>query len=132
MISKVGEGASFTAIKEAAASGLGITLTTPTHANGLASVPYDGYRAELHQGERVLTKNEASEYNSGSNNWSSSVVAPLLAELSTLREEVKALRQEVSIQGDADRQQRGIIAETQIGVQKKQAVEAYRTYVNNL
>ena len=129
---QVGEGASFTDIKYAAASGLGITLTTPSHANGLASVPFDGYRAELHQGERVLTKNEATQYNGGVNNWSSSVVEPLLVELSTLREEVKALRQEVSNQGDADRQQRGVIAETQISVQKKQVVEASRAYANNM
>lgn len=129
---KVGEGASFTAIKNAAAAGLGLTLTTPSHANGLASVPFDGYRAELHQGERVLTKNEATQYNGGVNNWSSSVVEPLLVELSTLREEVKALRQEVSNQGDADRQQRGVIAETQISVQKKQVVEASRAHANNM
>jgi len=129
---RVGEGASFTDIKNAAAAGLGITLTTPSHANGLASVPFDGYRAELHQGERVLTKNEATQYNGGVNNWSSSVVEPLLVELSTLREEVKALRQEVSNQGDADRQQRGVIAETQISVQKKQVVEASRAHANNM
>jgi len=95
-------------------------------------VPFDGYRAELHQGERVLTKNEATQYNGGVNNWSSSVVEPLLVELSTLREEVKALRQEVSNQGDADRQQRGVIAETQISVQKKQVVEASRAHANNM
>mgnify|MGYP000045853952 FL=1 len=129
---RVGEGASFTDIKNAAAAGLGITLTTPSHANGLASVPFDGYMAELHQGERVLTKNEATQYNGGVNNWSSSVVEPLLVELSTLREEVKALRQEVSNQGDADRQQRGVIAEAQISVQKKQVVEASRAHANNM
>ena len=129
---RVGEGASFTDIKNAAAAGLGITLTTPSHANGLASVPFDGYMAELHQGERVLTKNEATQYNGGVNNWSSSVVEPLLVELSTLREEVKALRQEVSNQGEADRQQRGVIAEAQISVQKKQVVEASRAHANNM
>ena len=37
-----------------------------SHADGLAYVPYNGYRATLHEGERVLTKNEAAEYNSGS------------------------------------------------------------------
>mgnify|MGYP000128425357 CR=1 FL=1 len=132
IIGQVGEGASFTDIKNAAAAGLGITLTTPSHANGLASVPFDGYMAELHQGERVLTKNEATQYNGGVNNWSSSVVEPLLVELSTLREEVKALRQEVSNQGEADRQQRGVIAEAQISVQKKQVVEASRAHANNM
>lgn len=36
-----------------------------SHADGLAYVPYDGYRATLHEGERVLTKNESEAYNSG-------------------------------------------------------------------
>lgn len=31
----------------------------PSHATGLASVPYDGYMATLHKGERVLTAQEA-------------------------------------------------------------------------
>lgn len=30
-----------------------------SHRNGLASVPFDGYRAELHAGERVLTAQQA-------------------------------------------------------------------------
>lgn len=36
-----------------------------SHAGGLRSVPFDGYIAELHQGERVLTREEASGYNRG-------------------------------------------------------------------
>ena len=38
-----------------------------SHAGGLAYVPFDGYVAELHKGERVLTASEASEYNRGEN-----------------------------------------------------------------
>ena len=34
-----------------------------SHADGLAYVPFDGYVAQLHEGERVLTKQEAREYN---------------------------------------------------------------------
>ena len=41
------------------AGGVGYT----PHANGLAYVPYDGYLAELHKGERVLTAKEAAAYN---------------------------------------------------------------------
>ena len=37
-----------------------------SHANGLDYVPYDGYVAELHKGERVLTRSENESYNSGS------------------------------------------------------------------
>lgn len=33
-----------------------------SHAGGLRRVPYDGYVAELHEGERVLTQGEAAAY----------------------------------------------------------------------
>jgi TP901 family phage tail tape measure protein len=36
-----------------------------SHANGLDYVPYNGYVAELHEGERVLTKQQNREYNEG-------------------------------------------------------------------
>lgn len=36
-----------------------------SHANGLDYVPFNGYVAELHEGERVLTKQENKEYNKG-------------------------------------------------------------------
>lgn len=35
------------------------------HANGLDYVPYNGYIAELHKGERILTAQENKEYNEG-------------------------------------------------------------------
>lgn len=40
-----------------------------SHANGLDYVPFDGYIAQLHEGERVLTKEENKDYNN--NNGSS-------------------------------------------------------------
>lgn len=39
-----------------------------SHASGLDYVPYDGYRATLHQGEAVLTKNENEQRNQPSGN----------------------------------------------------------------
>lgn len=39
-----------------------------SHASGLSYVPFDGYIAKLHKGERVLTADEARGYNSRSNN----------------------------------------------------------------
>ena len=38
-----------------------------SHAAGLSYVPFDGYIAELHKGERVLTADEARGYNNRSN-----------------------------------------------------------------
>ena len=38
-----------------------------SHAGGLDYVPFDGYIAELHKGERVLTASEARGYNNSSN-----------------------------------------------------------------
>lgn len=36
-----------------------------SHANGLEYVPFDGYIAELHKGERVLTASENANYSAG-------------------------------------------------------------------
>ena len=107
-------------------------MVNGSHANGLANVPFDGYLAELHQGERVLTKAENSEYSGSTTGFATDVVAPLLKEIAALRAEVKALKQEVSNQGEADRSQRGVIAETQIKVMQAQAVETIRASNNNL
>lgn len=48
-----------------------------SHASGLPFVPKDGYIAELHKGERVLTASEAVEYNGGRGQDSVEVVAAL-------------------------------------------------------
>ena len=37
-----------------------------SHANGLSFVPFDGYTAELHRGERILTANENKQFKKGS------------------------------------------------------------------
>lgn len=44
----------------------GIRRIDGSHYNGLSYVPFDGYIAQLHQGERVLTANENSTYNNQS------------------------------------------------------------------
>ena len=49
-----------------------------SHAGGLDYVPYDGYRAELHKGERVLTASENASYSRGgsvSGNLASAIAA---------------------------------------------------------
>jgi phage-related minor tail protein len=59
-----------------------------SHASGLNYVPFDGYRAKLHKGERVLTSFESNNY-SPSNNVGN---AALVQEFKALLEEVKGLR----------------------------------------
>lgn len=69
-----------------------------SHANGLARVPFDGYIAELHADERVLTAQESRNYSQyGANN----TVA--------LVEEIKALRAEVCALKDGQREQTGAL-----------------------
>jgi len=41
------------------------------HYNGLSSVPFDGYNARLHEGERVLTKKENEAYTKALSGFSS-------------------------------------------------------------
>lgn len=53
-------------IKDAVGSVFGATTKiSGSHASGLDYVPYDGYIAQLHKGERVLTKSENKDYNNG-------------------------------------------------------------------
>lgn len=57
-----------------------------SHRDGLDFVPFDGYRAELHRGERVQTAQQARA--------DDKLSAELLAELRALRAEVEKLRAE--------------------------------------
>lgn len=54
-----------TAAVTGAAAGLGSWAAGGSHFNGLDNVPYDGYRAVLHKGERILTAEENKSYSSG-------------------------------------------------------------------
>lgn len=65
-----------------------------SHANGLANVPFDGYVAELHKGERVLTAGENQEYKFNYANYGRKSDESLVNEIKTLRQELVALRQE--------------------------------------
>lgn len=57
-----------------------------SHAGGLRSVPWDGYIAELHKDEQVLTASEAKSYNSGSSD------SEMAAQVKALTAEVAGLR----------------------------------------
>lgn len=56
---------------------LDLALLHGSHANGLNYVPFDGYRAELHRGERVMTANESRQMDAG---W-----GKMASELSNMR-----------------------------------------------
>ncbi len=71
---------------------LGVKQIAGSHAGGLTSVPYDGYTAELHAGERVLTAFEARNYSVQPSSGSSDVVAAI----DRLTEENRELRAELT------------------------------------
>ena len=60
-----------------------------SHANGLSYVPFDGYVAELHQGERVLTRREAEEYKRGDNGEGITVIQNIYAKTDDERAQQK-------------------------------------------
>lgn len=67
-----------------------------SHANGLAYVPFDGYMAELHKGERVLTREENARFSKPAD-WSGfgrGGAPAMTAEIKALRAEVQALRED--------------------------------------
>jgi hypothetical protein len=59
-----------------------------SHAGGLRRVPYNGYLAELHEGERVLTRTEARTYSEGG--------SMSAAEARAIRDEIRALRADIA------------------------------------
>jgi len=59
-----------------------------SHYSGLDSVPYDGYSARLHKGERVMTAKENREYSEGNGgNGTGGISIAKLADQITVRED---------------------------------------------
>lgn len=54
-----------------------------SHAGGLAYVPFDDYKATLHKGERVLTAEEADEYESGTKGGRIQIIQNIYSEAKT-------------------------------------------------
>ncbi len=80
-----------------------------SHAGGLDSVPFDGYRAELHKGEAVVTSANNQKLSQMLNiDWSrfgGNDQAALLNEIKALRAEVSQLKGTVQTVGVAQMQQ---------------------------
>jgi hypothetical protein len=81
---------------EIAAINAGKNAINGSHAGGLWSVPFDGYRAELHSGETVLPAPEARAYRALQDRprTEDGNSAAVVAELRALRQEVQGLRDE--------------------------------------
>ena len=77
-----------------------------SHANGLPYVPYDGYIAQLHKGERVLTAKENKAYNANSGS-----VQNVFYVSATVREEadIKRIAKELNNLQRGDARGRGVV-----------------------
>jgi hypothetical protein len=90
-----------------------------SHANGLDYVPFDGYRAELHKGEMVVTAAKAQSLRGGESQES----------VAELKEQTKQLRALVALQSAANQALLGKLAEsnaTLSDIQRKAKLEAAR------
>lgn len=70
-----------------AAFNASVAYVNGSHRNGLTSVPFDGYRAELHQGERVLTASQARAADE-----TAALMRQLVNENRALRQEMATVR----------------------------------------
>ncbi|MGK5071040.1 hypothetical protein [Janthinobacterium sp. RT4P48] len=79
------------------ATGLGVQFDG-SHAGGLANVPFDGYAAELHEGEVVVDAPAAAamrRYFGGAPSQGGGNTDALVVEIRGLREDNKAMREEI-------------------------------------
>lgn len=88
--SQLGNGISIAAIANAISQSPEYLAIHGSHATGLGYVPFNGYRAELHKGEGVLTASENADYRGG-----------LVAAVRALQTEVAELRKEQAQQTGA-------------------------------
>lgn len=85
-----------------------------SHADGLNYVPFDGYLAELHKGERVLTAREAKQRDAG--NSAASSAPGLVTAIERLEDRMRAMEnigaaQLAALQSRVDQGERSLIIE---------------------
>lgn len=85
-----------------------------SHADGLGYVPFDGYIAELHKGETILTAQEAAAYRMDYSQYGRQSDESLVNEIKALREQVAALR-------DGQREQTGQLIAANYDAQERNA-----------
>ena len=96
-----------------------------SHASGLDYVPKDGYIAELHRGEAVLTASDAARYRASSGGASPKSDSEVAAELRALRATIVAQHQQ-SMRVEAAKSQGSAAAREEAKEGNKQLVRVLR------
>lgn len=102
-----------------------------SHASGLDYVPKDGYIAELHRGEAVLTASDAARYRASSGGASAKSDSEVAAELRALRATIVAQHQQ-SMRVEAAKSQGSAAAREEAKEGNKQLVKTMRQVMEQL
>ncbi|MCP3023261.1 phage tail tape measure protein [Cupriavidus basilensis] len=102
-----------------------------SHASGLDYVPEDGYIAELHRGEAVLTASDAARYRASSGGASSQTDSEVTKELRALRRTIEAQHQQ-AMRVEAAKAKGSVDAREEAKEGNKQLVKTMRQVMEQL
>ncbi len=102
-----------------------------SHASGLDYVPKDGYIAELHRGEAVLTASDAARYRASSGGASSQSESEVAKELRALRRTLEAQHQQ-AMRVEAAKAKGSVDAREEAKEGNKQLVKTMRQVMEQL